>query len=745
MKNLITLLLLGIGLSVNAQLTSVTEGGNTGQRLSVSNAANHGDIGDKAVDLSYSGVTSTTLGATGVYSTAMGYQTTASGSVSTAMGYITTASGTLSTASGDYSTASGYASTAMGYGTIASGTISTAMGQNTTASGTNSTAMGMYTTASDYASTAIGHYNSSGSTATSADSFSTSAPAFVVGNGTDDSNRSDAFKVMFNGDAYVSNSLYLGGTQITSTAAELNLLSGVTALGTGILEPVTENGNTGVRLSSSDAANHGDIGSNAVDLSYSDSSSSTRGATGQYSVAMGYYTTASGPASTAMGYESTASGFASIAIGKGTASSSYSIATGNDTTASGNTSTAMGQGSTASGAISTAIGIYPTASGTGSTAMGMYTTASDFASTVIGHYNSSGSSTTNSASTFNTANTAFVIGNGADESNRSDAFKVMFNGDAYVSNSLYLGGTEIISTAAELNLLSGVTSLGTGILESVTEGSNTGVRLSSSDAANHGDIGDYAVDLSYSDSASTIFGATGQYSVTMGLKATANGNVSTAMGSVTTASGYVSTAMGINTTASGVFSTATGAGTTASGNVSTAMGEGTEASDYASTVIGQFNSSGSTATSADSFSTSAPAFVIGNGTASSSRSDAFKVMFNGDATVSNDLTVNGDVTVSSDERLKANIVSLGATLSKLLNIDGKTYTVKKNGVQKIGVLAQDIQEVFPELVSEDNEGMLSVNYQGLIPVLINALKEQEQKFQAQEERLKTLERILYKE
>ena len=199
------------------------------------------------------------------------------------------------------------------------------------------------------------------------------------------------------------------------------------------------------------------------------------------------------------------------------------------------------------------------------------------------------------------------------------------------------------------------------------------------------------------------------------------------------------------------------------------MGFYSTASDYASVIIGQYNSSGSSATSADSFSTSAPAFVIGNGEDDTNLSDAFKVMFNGDATVSNDLTVNGDVTVSSDARLKANIVSLGATLSKLLNIDGKTYTVKKNGAQKIGLLAQDIQEVFPELVSEDKEGMLSVNYQGLIPVLINALKEQEQKFQvqeekivkqqkeitrlqaqekrieSQEERLKALERILSKE
>ena len=93
MKNLITLLLLSIGLSVNAQLTSVTEGGSTRQRLSVSNAANHGDIGSNAVDLSYSFSSSTTRGAIGDYSTAMRNSTTASGDRSTAMGNRTAASG----------------------------------------------------------------------------------------------------------------------------------------------------------------------------------------------------------------------------------------------------------------------------------------------------------------------------------------------------------------------------------------------------------------------------------------------------------------------------------------------------------------------------------------------------------------------------------------------------------------------------------------------------------------------------
>jgi hypothetical protein len=223
----------------------------------------------------------------------------------------------------------------------------------------------------------------------------------------------------------------------------------------------------------------------------------------------------------------------------------------------------------------------------------------------------------------------------------------------------------------------------------------------------------------------------------------ATGTNAVAMGAGTTAIGYASTAMGAGANASGDYSTAMGFVTAATGDSSTAMGWDTTASDFASTVIGQYNSSGSSVTNnATSFSTSNTAFVIGNGTASNAKSDAFKVMFNGDTTVSNDLTVNGDVVISSDARLKSNIVSLGSTLSKLLQIDGKSYEMK--GKQKIGVLAQEIKEVFPELVSEDDNKMLAVNYQGLVPVLINALKEQDVKMKEQEKKINRLEKILLK-
>jgi hypothetical protein len=57
-------------------------------------------------------------------------------------------------------------------------------------------------------------------------------------------------------------------------------------------------------------------------------------------------------------------------------------------------------------------------------------------------------------------------------------------------------------------------------------------------------------------------------------------------------------------------------------------------------------------------------------------------------------------------------------------------------ISKIGLLAQELQAVFPELVKTANnsEGTLSINYQGMIPVLLNAIKEQ----QTQIEELKAL-------
>ena len=134
------------------------------------------------------------------------------------------------------------------------------------------------------------------------------------------------------------------------------------------------------------------------------------------------------------------------------------------------------------------------------------------------------------------------------------------------------------------------------------------------------------------------------------------------------------------------------------------------------------------------------AFVVGNGDVNSSTgnagdnpSNAFVVNYDGSATLS------GELTVESDTRLKTNITTLGNTLSKLLLIDGKSYTMKSDEeIEKIGLLAQEVQKAFPELVKQagDAEGTLSINYQGMIPVLINAIKEQQIELQKLKDKLK---------
>ena len=203
-------------------------------------------------------------------------------------------------------------------------------------------------------------------------------------------------------------------------------------------------------------------------------------------------------------------------------------------------------------------------------------------------------------------------------------------------------------------------------------------------------------------------------------------------------SGGSATAMGKYNTASADASMALNRGTSATNQAATSMGLGTTADNVGMVAVGVNNAAGIGDTAEQYYyvdgqytgANPGVAFVVGNGDIDSSNglagansSNAFIVNYDGSATLAGDLTVN------SDMRLKSNIVSLGNTVSKLLLIDGKSYTMKANeAIEKIGLLAQEVQKAFPELVkkSGDQDGTLSVNYQGMIPVLINAIKEQQE-------------------
>lgn len=81
------------------------------------------------------------------------------------------------------------------------------------------------------------------------------------------------------------------------------------------------------------------------------------------------------------------------------------------------------------------------------------------------------------------------------------------------------------------------------------------------------------------------------------------------------------------------------------------------------------------------------------------------------------------VNSSSDENLKKDISTIGGALDKVKQLRGVDFTWKDNDTKGKGVIAQELQEIFPELVSNDSTGNLSVNYTGLIAVLIEAIKE----------------------
>lgn len=107
--------------------------------------------------------------------------------------------------------------------------------------------------------------------------------------------------------------------------------------------------------------------------------------------------------------------------------------------------------------------------------------------------------------------------------------------------------------------------------------------------------------------------------------------------------------------------------------------------------------------------------------------------------VSGSIKASGTVVQGSDSRLKEDIYPIDNALSRIENIDGVYFTYKDSGEKSIGVIAQDIQKILPEVVSEDNNGYLGVNYSGIVPVLIEAVREQNSIIKDLEDRISDLE------
>lgn len=400
----------------------------------------------------------------------------------------------------------------------------------------------------------------------------------------------------------------------------------------------------------------------------------------------------------------------------------YSFSVGIANTASGEHSSAFGQEANATGLSSLASGYDTTASGAYSSAFGQSTTASGSHSSAFGNLSTA------------TAFTSFSAGS---DSHANGAASIALGSGANAQNDYAVAIGHGATTSAESSV-----ALGYNVTASAVAATAMGYRSIAS--------GDYSVAIGYGSLEEGNFStgtpyyrneAIGIRSHVIGNRNKSTGSKSFSIGNNNLSQGTGAFSIGENNISTGDYSMALGLFSESVAYGSFSFGNNTYADGYNTTAIGSANTVDDSAI-ADQWNQNNRAFVIGNGfydidNAQLTRSDAFTVWFNGDATLAGNLNIN------SDARLKANIVSLGATLSKLLQIDGKSYTMKKDESkkQKIGLLAQDIEKVFPELVSESN-GIKSVNYQGIVPILINALKEQDEKMKVQQSQIDKLENLV---
>ncbi len=106
---------------------------------------------------------------------------------------------------------------------------------------------------------------------------------------------------------------------------------------------------------------------------------------------------------------------------------------------------------------------------------------------------------------------------------------------------------------------------------------------------------------------------------------------------------------------------------------------------------------------------------------------------------------------TSDARLKTNIKAVDNALASILGINGYSYTLKTDGSNQYGVLAQEVEKFFPYLVTTDTNWYKAVNYNGLVAPLIEAIHELdakvqavEAKYQSNESRIQAIEAKLAK-
>ena len=392
----------------------------------------------------------------------------------------------------------------------------------------------------------------------------------------------------------------------------------------------------------------------------------------------------------------------SVGIGyKAEADRYYATALGDSAKASGNFATALGSYANTSGSNSTAVGVHANANGSYAIALGRSANASGGNSTAVGDY-------------------AYAIGYSATALGRSaNASKTSTIALGYVANA---NGSYAIALGSTAN----------------ASGDNSTA------------LGRHAK-------------ASGSNSTALSSFAEASGSHSSALGCRSNVSGSYSTALGYNSNATQSFATALGASSVAKHSYSTAVGYGATTSASNQIVIGgpynksivwnfkdmmQLGSSDSTIY--------IPGNLVVDKYAVLSRvsgemlfraqvgppdeksvygNPEMSRIFMGDDKGGDDNTRTlrkygwsykvGNFTITSDRRLKNVGEAFSGGLDKIKQLKVYNYTFKddEKKTPRVGVIAQDLQKVFPDAVTKGDDGFLRIRWEDIFYALVNAVKE----------------------
>ena len=145
-----------------------------------------------------------------------------------------------------------------------------------------------------------------------------------------------------------------------------------------------------------------------------------------------------------------------------------------------------------------------------------------------------------------------------------------------------------------------------------------------------------------------------------------------------------------------------------------------------------------------------PLFVAGFGNTEpfiSTTSNYFSFIPDSGTFITNQLNVVGvatalDFNSTSDVNLKKDVKVIDDPVAKVLQLNGVSFNWTDTGQSSAGVIAQDVEKVMPEIIRDNPTGYKSLNYNGLIGLLIEAVKEQNETIKTLEQKINTLEERL---